>query len=188
MSIRLHNGYKVSGRLTQMSEAPALLRQAFEPALHRAILDTGLHYVANAASGPTALHPREALKEAMSFMADSQRSSGFFNYTVTFLPNNLALFYGIQSYRTAWHNLPEVTPFPYWDDADRPSGMSEEEWAERLEEWDQVLLAPPSTIGLTWKLLGEFCPIPKLSRLIDLDPSAATALLPDGVTLADITS
>jgi len=41
-------------------------------------------------------------------------------------------------YRAAWYTLPEVEPYPYWNNTDLPDDVSEDEWEKRSRAWDRV--------------------------------------------------
>lgn len=60
---------------------------------------------------------------------------------------------------TAWVAMPEVEEYGYWNNADRPEGVTDEEWVERERVWGEGLrlggqrwAAAPSQVGLTLDL------------------------------------
>ena len=61
-------------------------------------------------------------------------------------------------YRVAFEAMPEVEWYPYWNDVDSPSDVSETEWDARRATWGRLLGGfndAPATRGVTWSLLGE---------------------------------
>ena len=65
-----------------------------------------------------------------------------------------------------------LEPFPYWNNTDRPSNMSEKEWDERGQEWDEVLgYDAPSKKGMLftyiedgWFPLGDYSDVRRVLR------------------------
>lgn len=66
-----------------------------------------------------------------------------------------------------WLRQPSVCEYRYWNNADRPSGISRREWDQRAETWDRVLgWDTPATRGFTIALheIGGPCPQHKSDR------------------------
>lgn len=54
--------------------------------------------------------------------------------------STLALLYTERrELRNAWEQFPEVRPWPYWDNADRPDGVSRRQWDRRRKGWLEAL-------------------------------------------------
>lgn len=43
-----------------------------------------------------------------------------------------------EHYSEAWYALPEVEPYPYWNNTDQPDDVSDDEWEKRFRAWDRV--------------------------------------------------
>ena len=109
----------------------------------------------------------------------SERIAFDFNCEIVILPpdkqtgNILCLFYApirssLVDYQRPWESLAEVKSYPYWDNTDRPRGISQQRWQERGKEWARVLQdKPPAVMGLSWSLLGDTHPefVPMLQSL-----------------------
>jgi hypothetical protein len=66
-----------------------------------------------------------------------------------------------------WLRQPLVSEYRYWNNADRPNGISRKEWGRREETWDRVLgMEPPATRGFSIDLheIGGPCPQHKTDR------------------------
>lgn len=109
---------------------------------------------------------------------------------VTFIPIRgklLAMLFTEQQYVTdAWEALPCVRPYPYWNNTDRPKGMSSKRWNARQRDWLRALpvIGIPAENGFTischriWTIdidlfmkslpkLGERAEVQARSRLCD---------------------
>lgn len=59
-------------------------------------------------------------------------------------------------------NHPKVTPFPYWDTADKEEGLTDLQWKKRAEVWESILKASgvPAESMLTIKLIDSSYLVP----------------------------
>lgn len=61
-----------------------------------------------------------------------------------------------------WLRQPAVSEYRYWNNSDRPSGISQKEWDRRAGAWDRVLgMDAPATRGLTITLHKIGGPFPQ---------------------------
>lgn len=70
----------------------------------------------------------------------------------------LALYYGDSSFVEHLEKL-GLVEYPYWNNSDRPKNVSEEEWDERRQHWDDAFYGgnePPLTAGLNFILVSEY--------------------------------
>lgn len=54
--------------------------------------------------------------------------------------------------REVWRTFPNVEPYPYWDNSDRPSAVTDAEWEHRRQIWNRVLPGPGiwAENGVSW--------------------------------------
>lgn len=88
----------------------------------------------------------------------------------------LMLLYTEQSaYEKAIESLPEVTPYPYWNNTDPPEELTEAQWDERENDWNLALntgcISIPSMCGFTVTCV--------LENLILVDPANVISRIPD---------
>lgn len=63
----------------------------------------------------------------------------------------------------AWHSLPEVSEYGYWNNTDEPENVTSEEWDERGNVWDRVIgHNAPSEGMLSFVLRATSRPEPKI--------------------------
>jgi len=85
-----------------------------------------------------------------------------FSCEVCFIPFEdyiLALLYKDQkTYRAIWKLQPEVKSYGYWNNADPPDDVTNEEWEERKQRWDMALdeFSVPGVAGFTIQCLGKY--------------------------------
>jgi hypothetical protein len=62
----------------------------------------------------------------------------------------MIIFCEQKEYRDAIEAMPEVTPYPYWNNEDRPDDLSDNEWEQREGVWESALpgIGIPSMCGL----------------------------------------
>lgn len=60
----------------------------------------------------------------------------------------------------AFEAMTEVEGYGYWNNSDRPDGVTKDEWDERREFWDRVLpgYTPPAVAMLSWMLRSTYDP------------------------------
>lgn len=49
------------------------------------------------------------------------------------------LFTEQEAYRILWRRMPHVQEYAYWNNTDRPSYLTDEEWDRRRRDWDKAL-------------------------------------------------
>lgn len=180
MSTKIRNGYRLTGPARDPFDLTAALREALQPVYRVSLtrllarkacllLDTWNHVQP---PEPTTAAP---VSVAWSEIRDGQREiwrSGYRDPEVDFQcelsvlrdPSDLdgprygLLFTERSEYTAAFEALPGVEAWSYWNDADGPDEVPEEEWDARREVWDRVLPwdAVPASIGVSWKLLGMY--------------------------------
>ena len=52
---------------------------------------------------------------------------------------NYILFYGSVLLEKVFETFPEIEGFPYWNNADAPDDMTEDEWNDRGKAWDEAV-------------------------------------------------
>lgn len=184
MPTNVDHGYKLE--VTPGFGIARELQALFEPVYHRLMLEKVIRKA-------TFLYDREkpanALSGSIHKITETPQAAGGLNFSfgweILFLGDpaddetSYALVYGQQSeYREVWEQTPGVSPYPYWDDADRPEGISSNEWEHRKNVWARMLpdRYTPPTVGLTWRLETASFP---LSELITDNPDAALRMVPD---------
>lgn len=198
MSTKLHNGYRLTGPAADLDTVAMGLRQVFLPLMEREILAEGianatrmwdLHKDGRTPEGLEGTSPIGAATREFIENAREERSSpggrSQFGCDVVFFTDpetggRLALLFAQRNtYRTAFESISGVEPWPYWDNTDRPDDVSEAEWEERRDTWDRVLPfgTAPSTVGLSWSLLGLYDE-PLLVHLVKDHPDIATECIP----------
>jgi hypothetical protein len=75
-------------------------------------------------------------------------------------------FFGPEAYDLAFLSVPDVHEYRYWDNADQPEDVSEDDWRQRAEVWGRVLGPSwtPSKTGLVAELVEETAPLEILLR------------------------
>lgn len=68
----------------------------------------------------------------------------------------LALVYAEQGeFWKIWESQPFVKPYPYWNNTDRPEGVTAAEWRARRKAWDEALGSDtPAMRGFTIECIG----------------------------------
>lgn len=85
----------------------------------------------------------------------------------------MQLFAERKEYREALEAFPEVTPYPYWNNTDRPDDISERQWDKRCEDWNKALgeTGIPSLQGFGVKcVLNRFLP-DNMEKVLENMPS-----------------
>jgi hypothetical protein len=101
-----------------------------------------------------------------------------FDFEVSILPHDGAVYGMIFSERSRWIDLwmeqEEVEDFSYWNNVDRPSDISEDEWKERSETWSRILRSnaagTPGMVGFSAQCTDRFVQ-PTLADVVDQLPS-----------------
>lgn len=64
----------------------------------------------------------------------------------------------------AWLEQPGVSYYGYWNNADSPDDVSEEEWARREADWQVLTAGPVSTQMFGIEVMSPHGPLPKAWR------------------------
>lgn len=69
-----------------------------------------------------------------------------------------------------WRKQPGVEKFPYWNNSDRPSRISQRDWDQRLKDWEEVLDLdkPASLFSYTYECVPLYS-IPDYSLKVNLE-------------------
>lgn len=99
-----------------------------------------------------------------------------FQFSVCFLPRRASV-YGIvyteqRELLQRWMEQPGVLYYGFWNNADRPDGVSSVEWMERAQVWDDLLpgARTPAEEGLTADCSATV-PLPTAKQLLPAIPS-----------------
>lgn len=100
---------------------------------------------------PFARRVPAALDLAMSVAFVSDPAGGDWTYAL--------LYCDAGELAAVWESTAGVEPWPYWDNADSPDGLSEHQWSERGAAWDRALgRCSPAEVGITWTMpQDELC-------------------------------
>jgi hypothetical protein len=169
VSTKIYNGYRLSCAV-DLFEFADRLRAAMNPVRMRLdariLMDRAVTAVDTADARGEA-RPQGALLAALTGFGDEQRSMDPRSrghdpnrFEVSFGYDRqtgrvLCLLYADQpEFTRAWESLPEVGAYGYWDNADRPGGVSDAEWQERRAAWERVLpgRTPPAERMLSFSL------------------------------------
>jgi hypothetical protein len=71
-------------------------------------------------------------------------------------------------YRKSFKKRLKPVEFCYWNNTDQPAGMSDEDWEERREIWDEAISwDPPAERGFTFECITKFrMPIVRLDEIM----------------------
>ncbi len=103
-------------------------------------------------------------------------------FSVTLMPMD-GTVYGMIHTCNNWHHIVLrhrlVQPYPYWNNTDKPNGISQKKWDARGKEWDQVLnrdpLGRPSQCGMGIRILPSILMSDlKIDEIIRHQPSLQT--------------
>lgn len=114
---------------------------------------------------------------------DGERNPAFdFEFDACVLPGGkhpLAIVYTEQeAYREVWASMPETEFYPYWNNTDRPDGVSASEWRRRARAWDRALgpAGVPARRGHSFELIGLNLAPPTVEEVVAALPDPATRL------------
>lgn len=101
-------------------------------------------------------------------------------FSVTLMPMDGAV-YGMIHTCNRWHDIVLrhrlVQRYPYWDNTDRPSGISQRSWDARGEEWERVLardpLGRPAQCGMGIRIIPLMADL-KIEEIVRYQPSLQT--------------
>lgn len=105
-----------------------------------------------------------------------------FDCSVIFIPiprKILALFYAEQKeYIDAWRECKEVKEYAYYDNTDKPKGITKKQWDTRKKDWKQALSdwGIPSLNGMQIECVNDVPDIQEISRerILSYIPSLET--------------
>lgn len=160
MSISIHNGFRLT------NHTPESLQSAMDSAFsdfllqraHQEIFADALYFHDLATVGPEPLAiiyqrltslplPFDGSWESLWAVAYAKNNEeDFFHRYLSakavFIEGkdgfDYALVYGV-GVEEIFEGIEGVEEFPYWNSSEQPDGMTEEQWAERLETWESVL-------------------------------------------------
>lgn len=182
MSTKIYHGYRISP-VVDLFEFTGRLRAVMNPIRMRLDATMLMDRAITAVDGADArgeARPQGALFTAMTEFDDEQRTMDSalrghdpHRFEVSFGSDQqtgriLCLLYVDQGeFTEAWESLPEVEPYGYWNNADRPERVTDAEWEERREAWDRVMpgYTPPVECMISFSLRSAS---PYGSGMIDL--------------------
>lgn len=164
MSTKIYHGYRLAEGVDLFAFL-GTLRDTMDPVRDRldahALMAYALHAVVKADRAGTP-RPARPLMDALDAFDDRQRktdpdSRGHdpHRFEVSFgrdplTKRVLALLYtDAAEFTAAWEALPEVEPYGYWNNTDRPDDVTDTEWDERREAWDRLGILDHPPIGRT---------------------------------------
>lgn len=179
MSVKIHNGYRLTGPARDPFDLTAALTTTLRPtyrALYSATLarlacltlDTWNHITPpDAPSGPVATAWIE-MHDAQHEIQKTRRRNPAMDFQCDLAvlrdpadldgPRYGLLYTERPEYTKAFNAIPGVEAWPYWNNTDPPGETTTSEWETRRDTWARVLpgCTAPATIGLTWNLLGDY--------------------------------
>lgn len=184
MSIKIHHGYRIADG-TDLFAFADLLRETMNPIRDR--LDAALLMRAAVAAvdhADTTGQPRPAdpLTQALfdhdeqqARLKPTQHGHDPHRFEVAFGRDRdtgtvVALLYtDHRAFVAAWEALPQVTPFAYWNNTDRPEEVTDADWEARGALWARLLPdgAPPVAHTLGFALRSSMAD-PRALRLVRL--------------------
>jgi hypothetical protein len=80
-------------------------------------------------------------------------------------------------YHALWSTMPEVQPYLYWSNTDRPKEVAQEQWLERGRNWAMAMEPTwiPSLQGFSAKITNS-SPIPSIDNVMEYLPSFESRL------------
>lgn len=114
---------------------------------------------------------------------DGERNPAFdFEFEACILPGGrrpLVIVYTEQeAYREVWASMPETESYPYWDNTDRPDGVTASEWRRRARAWDRALgpTGVPARRGHSFELIGLNLAPPTVEEVVAALPDPGARL------------
>lgn len=81
------------------------------------------------------------------------------------------MYFG-ETYAKEWRSLEAVGEFGYWNNTDRPEGISARGWGQRRKIWDEILgWDAPSMRGFQAQIVEKHPPPPDLKTVLGFIPS-----------------
>lgn len=175
MSIKIYNGYRQPKM--GMKDLLDYLCKFREEALEKVnifydkrvvaeavLLYDNFHYRGTYYDGPSDISPFFDALDQVQENSKKIKSQGIrnpsydFQLEILFIPfedHIYSLVYS-ENFTHLWENQEQVSPFPYWNNTDEPSGLSREEWKKREEIWGQVFRdwKSPAAVGFNY-LISE---------------------------------
>jgi len=102
-----------------------------------------------------------------------------FSFGISIIPTKDRKILGIvyteqQEFLNMWTAKSFVEDYSYWNNTDKPDNISEEEWKERSETWNNILedfLGVPSMLGFTADCVQKYGMTPIIENVISKFPS-----------------
>lgn len=168
MSTRIYKGFRIA---TESLQDVLRLVESIRPwAAAQADLVMDRFMENMAADGSDAIQAYDTWQELRRLMRTEQRRVPQVDtdFTVLVIPVQGAMLGIVYTEQPAWYKawcaLPGVEEFSYWDNADAPEDMSEEEWETRKQAWDVMTSQPASMQGFSIELVSPNGPVPKAWR------------------------
>lgn len=153
------NGLEFSHKLNDLSS-----RQSLKTFTNGTVKPEDLYYSFNVWE-QAALIVRIAQENLQKTLAKRIPSTIDLQMSAVFMsnPNNtkdpytyVLLYTDRQDFLDIWEALPEVDSFTYWNNYDPPREVTEEEWENRGEIWNQIIgNKTPAECGIIWKYPDE---------------------------------
>ncbi len=164
MSTKIYSGFKFnSGSLQELQSFLMRWRATLKP-LHRDELAKVHARIATDTFDQSLINPKARagktpLVEAFNSVMERQREikkTGYrdnevdFDFEVSFLPHGRKIYGIIFTERGKWRDLfmeqPEISDFSYWNNSDKPEGITAQEWKHRYKVWDKILISGPDAV------------------------------------------
>lgn len=164
MSTKIYSGFKFnSGSLQELQSFLMRWRATLKP-LHRAELAAVHARIATDTFDQSLINPKSKarktpLLEAFNSVMERQheiKKTGRrdnevdFDFEVSVMPHGRKIYGIIFTERGKWRDLfmeqPEISDFSYWNNSDKPEGVSSQEWKRRYKVWDKILISGPDAV------------------------------------------
>ncbi|KVP17024.1 hypothetical protein [Burkholderia ubonensis] len=168
MSTRIYQGFRLA--TDSLAEAMRIV-EAFRPWVteqSEKLFDTFMENMAK--NGDNAIKAYDTWQDLRAEVRKEQRRIPHVDtdFNVVLIPAGGAML-GIvytehPDWYTAWCAHEGVEEFGFWDNADGPDGMLEEQWEARKQAWSVLTNAPVSMQGFSIELVSPHGPLPKAWR------------------------
>jgi hypothetical protein len=178
MSTKIYNGYKIKSKNFQILHDFAIhfrdkARKIHEKQIkwYYASLAVGFHDdkkfrgINTQTNNTPAYHAwREISNRQIEIVRTNKRDPFvdiYSSLTIAPAPNarhSLArLFTENTNVRKAFEDHPLITPYPYWDNTDKPDEIPEAEWDKRAKDWDRIIgYEPAATCMFSIEVFGKY--------------------------------
>lgn len=183
MSSRIHNGFRIDHcDLGRLSEALAELRAAVTPLAKRehaelvatrtcSLIDRTLAKNRDWPASPLGTIWRDVDEASSKILSSGMRDpSCDFGFEISLIPDaSTSSIYGIlhcerDSWRRLWMRRKEVSDHSWWNNSDRPSGVTAGDWRRRGETWERIM---PSMVPAAHGMSALISPVRLMHTLPD---------------------